>query len=74
MKLIRTPKRRTIDYFGIKFELPECFDGYIQAHSDGMVFATALDWRGEYLDAVYLGTVDLEGMSWVDTKMEVLSK
>jgi hypothetical protein len=74
MKLLSGKKVKKVNYFGIEFELPECFKGHIKTHQDGWVFAVEEDCLGDFVSSTFLGTVDLEGMSWEDTRMEVLSK
>ncbi len=71
MKLLSKPEKKKVDYFGIEFELPKYFKGYIRTHDDGMVFASELDWQGEFVSSEFLGIVDLEGMDWKDTLVEV---
>jgi hypothetical protein len=71
MKLTRRPSSKVVDYFGIEFELDEYFRGYIQTHSDGFVFANETNWDGSFVSSTFLGVVDLEGMDWRDTMVEV---
>lgn len=71
MKLITGRKVKRVDYFGIEFELPEGFIGHIKTHQDGWVFAVETDWQGNFISSTFLGIVDLEGMDWKDTLMEV---
>jgi hypothetical protein len=71
MKLISGRKLKKVDYFGIEFELPECFRGHIKTHQDGWVFAVEEDYAGNFITSTFLGVVDLEGMDWKDTLVEV---
>jgi hypothetical protein len=71
MKLLSGRETKKVDYFGIEFELDKNFKGFIKTHCDSWVFATELDWRGEFVSSTFLGVVDLEGMDWQDTVMEI---
>jgi hypothetical protein len=71
MKLLSRPDTKKVNYFGIEFELDVEFSGYIKTHAEGWVYATAVDWRGDFISSTYLGIVDLEGMDWKDTLVEI---
>jgi hypothetical protein len=80
MKLLSKPEMKKVNYFSVVLEINSKQSCYIATDPDGKVFAYYQDeaplrlsmyWFGAGGDGVYLGTVDLEGMHWKDTLMEV---
>jgi hypothetical protein len=71
---------KRVNYFGTEVSVSESIT-YIAVDSNGEVYGYthhpikgALMWGGECAEgslAAYIGTVDLQGMHWTDTLVEV---
>jgi hypothetical protein len=71
-----TPQK-TVNYFGIYLIVPD-EKGWLTTDSDGSVYwydtkpvKDGYEWGGDYGSMIFICKVDLEGMDWKNSLMEV---
>jgi hypothetical protein len=76
MKLLGGQKK--VIYFGIELMVPDYTkylavdeDGRLHGYKGDVVYIGGIEFYGSYSDDFFIGIVDLEGMNWKETLVEV---